>query len=54
MLFFIFGKAETPFDWNLRPFFLKFNTDNLVEREKAFIELCNTLDLDSTKYLGIK
>jgi hypothetical protein len=54
MLFFIFGKAETPFDWNFRPFFLKFNTDNHLEREKAFIELCNTLGLDSTKYLGIK
>jgi hypothetical protein len=51
MLFFIFGKAETSFDWNLRPFFLKFNTDNSMEREKAFIELCNTLGLDSKKYL---
>jgi hypothetical protein len=51
MLFFIFGKANTPFDWNLRPFFLKFNTDNRVEREKAFIDLCNTIDVDSKKYL---
>jgi len=54
MLFFIFGKSDTPFDWNLRPFFLKFNTDNRVEHEKAFIELCNILGLDSTKYLEIK
>jgi len=39
MLFYIFGKAETPFDWEHRPFFLKFNTEELSVRKIVFQEL---------------
>ena len=52
MLYFIFGKADTSFDWDNRPMFLKFNTDNKTEKEKAFVEFCNILGVDSKKYLN--
>jgi hypothetical protein len=46
MLYFIHGKAASAFDWDQRPFFLRFNTDNLVEREVAVRELCQELGID--------
>jgi hypothetical protein len=39
MLMFIHGKAKSAFDWNLRPFYLQFNTDNQEARELACLEL---------------
>jgi hypothetical protein len=54
MLFYIYGKATEAFDWNQRPFFLRFNTENKVERVQAFLELCKELDINSEKYLGAK
>jgi hypothetical protein len=49
MLFFIYGKAETPFDWEKRAFFLKFNT--ISDRKIIFQELCNELNVDYREYL---
>ncbi|MEO7359255.1 MAG: hypothetical protein ABI120_02925 [Gemmatimonadaceae bacterium] len=46
MLAFVHGRAESTFDWDLRPLFLKFNTDDGAERTQAFEELCALLDLD--------
>ena len=43
MLMFIHGKADSPFDWKQRPFFLKFNTEEKTEREAAYRELCEKL-----------
>jgi hypothetical protein len=40
MIFFIFGLAKEPFDWEQRPFFLRFNTENRREREAVMLELC--------------
>jgi hypothetical protein len=51
MLFYIFGKADEPFDINQRPFFLRFNTDNKGERLTAFLELCKKLNIKPEKYL---
>jgi len=51
MLFFLHGKADEPFDWNHRPFFLKFHATDRAEREKAFRELCDTVGVDPAKYL---
>jgi hypothetical protein len=51
MLFYIHGKADAPFDWNQRPFFLRFHTTNKKDREAAFIELCQRIGVDSTKYV---
>jgi hypothetical protein len=50
LLFFIHGQAPEPFDWNQRPFFLRFATPDRTERKKAFTELCEKLGIDPTKY----
>ena len=47
MLAFVHGKADSSFDWDLRPLFLKFNTDDESERAGAFAELCALLELDA-------
>lgn len=46
MLYFLHGKASSSFDMEHRPFFLRFNTNDHVEREKAVRELCITLGVD--------
>jgi len=51
LLYYIHGKAKEPFDWNHRPFFLRFNTTDRNEREAAFKELCQTIGVDVKKYL---
>ncbi|MEP6835401.1 MAG: hypothetical protein ABJB74_18595 [Gemmatimonas sp.] len=48
MLTFIHGKADSAFDWDQRPLFLKFNSDDSAERERAFQELCALLELNPT------
>jgi hypothetical protein len=40
MVMFIHGKAKAPFDWELRPFFLRFHTEDPGERAAACRELC--------------
>jgi len=39
MLMYLHGKAAEAFDWELRPFFLRFNTEDQAEREAAYKEL---------------
>jgi hypothetical protein len=51
MLYYLHGKAEEPFDWNHRPFFLRFNATDRAERRAAFGELCGTIGVDPSKYL---
>ena len=46
MLYFLHGKAKSAFDWDHRPFFLRFNTTDMAEREKAVRELCETIGAD--------
>lgn len=52
MLMFLHGKAETSFDWDKRPFFLKFHTEVRSEREAAFRELCGKIGVQADEYLG--
>lgn len=54
MLYFLHGLAEEAFDWNHRPFFLRFNTDDTQEREDAFRELCGKLGLRPDRYLNAR
>jgi hypothetical protein len=44
MLMFLHGKAKEPFDWELRPFFLQFNTEDPEERALACLELCAKIE----------
>jgi hypothetical protein len=39
MLAFLLGRAESTFDWSLRPLFLRFNTPSETERQAAITEL---------------
>jgi hypothetical protein len=39
MLMFVHGKAASPFDWDQRPFFLRFHTQNRAERDALIAEL---------------
>lgn len=51
MLMFLHGKAESSFDWNQRPFFLRFRNDDPADRRAAFVELCARIGVDPKKYL---
>ncbi|MBC8087465.1 MAG: hypothetical protein H7Z40_09370 [Phycisphaerae bacterium] len=51
MLAFVHSKADSAFDWNHRPLFLKFKSDGRAERRKAFDELCVMLELDAAAVL---
>jgi hypothetical protein len=46
MLYFLHGKSTSTFDWDHRPFFLRFNTDDMKEREIVVRELCATIGVD--------
>lgn len=43
MLMYLHGRADEPFDWKLRPFFLRFNTEDAAERRAAYAELSHLL-----------
>ena len=45
MLFYLHGKAESAFDWNHRPFFLRFHATDRAERETLFRELCSRIGI---------
>lgn len=47
MLLFLYGEADEAFDWNHRPFFLEFHTEDAGERRRQFDELCRRVDLDA-------
>jgi hypothetical protein len=51
MLMFIHGKAPEPFDWDQRPFFLRFHTETRKERETVFRELCAKVGVKAEKFL---
>lgn len=51
LLMYLHGKADEPFDWSQRPFFLRFNTPDRQEREAVFRELCEKVGVDAGKYL---
>ncbi len=46
MLFFIHGKADSPFDMKHRPFFLRFNTNNVDERRTAYLKLRQMIGIE--------
>ena len=51
MLLYIFGKADSSFDWEQRPLFLRFGAQNIEDRRKAFVELCEIIGVDASRYL---
>jgi len=51
LLLFIHDRASSPFDWDRRPFFLRFDTEDRSAREAAFRELCEEIGVDDSEYL---
>lgn len=51
-LAFIHGAAKEEFDWDLRPLFLRFNTQVRDDREAAFRDLCALCGVDPVPYLS--
>jgi hypothetical protein len=51
LLMFLHGKAGSTFDWDQRPFFVRFNTDNHQQRQIVFFELCAKIGVDPSPYL---
>lgn len=49
MLAFIYRKAESSFDWSLRPLFLKFNTESEEQRQPAVAELRTFLEVERAR-----
>ncbi|HEX2099484.1 MAG TPA: hypothetical protein VHF69_02405, partial [Candidatus Synoicihabitans sp.] len=52
LLLFLHGHAASPFDWDQRPFFLRFNAGDPRERERAFVELCAKIVIEAAPYLS--
>lgn len=52
LLFFLHGLAKSSFDWDQRPFFLRFNAPaGTPERRAVFEELCKKCKVDAAKYI---
>ncbi|MBX3417718.1 MAG: hypothetical protein KF851_08955 [Pirellulaceae bacterium] len=51
MLLYLHGVADEPFDWNHRPFLLRFNPDDENDRKQAVTELCQRIGIDADSYL---
>ena len=50
-LAFLYGKATSDFDWDLRPLFLRFGTADPAERAAATAELGKLCEVDPAPYL---
>jgi hypothetical protein len=46
LIYFLYGIAASSFDWNYRPFYLRFNDENLSNRKLAYEELCKEIQVD--------
>ncbi len=53
LIYYLFGKTTEPFDWDKRPFFLRFG-EGCDEQRKAFAEMCAELGIDAEPYLRQK
>jgi len=51
MLLYLHGQASEPFDWEQRPFLLRFNPGDQGDRRNAFMELCQRIGTSSAPYL---
>jgi hypothetical protein len=51
MLLYLHGLQKSQHDWDLRPFWLRFNTEVRSEREAVFRELCEKIGRDPTPFL---
>ena len=52
MLMFLHGRAAEAFDWEHRPFFLRFHTEDQAERAAVFNELCARVGVPPNHGIG--
>jgi hypothetical protein len=50
LLLYLHGQAESPFDWDQRPFLLRFNPGDLADRKAALVELCRRIGVRHEAY----
>ncbi len=50
LLFYLHGLADSAFDWQQRPFYLRFASDDHAERRLCFRELCARIGVDPAPY----
>jgi hypothetical protein len=50
LLFFLHGLADQAFDWQQRPFYLRFASEDPAERRACFRELCARIGVDPAPY----
>lgn len=50
LLFHLSGITDEPFDWSWRMFFLRFNPGDEVDRQAAFVHLCEQINQDASRY----
>jgi hypothetical protein len=46
LICYLYGIATSSFDWDLRPFYLRFGDKNLSNRKLAYDELCEKIQVD--------
>lgn len=46
LIYYLYGIATSSFDWNYRPFYLRFGDKNLSNRKLAYDELCDKIQVD--------
>lgn len=52
MLLFVYGQTKEPFDGEHCPFFLRFNTGDMVERRQLFCEISHRVGVDAEAFLA--
>ena len=52
MLVYAHGHGRSSFEWSKRQLFLRFNTDNSVDRLGAFHDLCMLIEVDANQVLN--
>ncbi len=46
LIYYLYGIAASPFDWNHRPFFLRFGDKSFSNRRQAYLELCENIQVE--------
>ena len=46
LIYYLYGIATSSFDWNYRPFYLRFGNKDLLNRKLAYDELCHKIQVD--------
>jgi len=51
LLLYLHGQASEPFDWDQRPFLLRFNPGDEADRQAAFADLCSKIQQNPAEFV---